>query len=317
MAQAQIDKRNERFPCKYCSSTFKSEAGHINHMNRIHPLDVKSGLHCFTCNKAFTKREVLHQHYQTVRHQINCKRLEDPEIEEQRENPPSNIREAIQQYKQPMRKRSYRSLLMETTPPKLKKIEQTPVQYLRTEPAIIPLESTVAQSDPRKALHVSFTDLVDSYTEQPNTEKSENPQQFKEKDEDFKNNNRTVSRGTGHIHESQEKSTKTAGKSSKQGKQIPPDLLDLPRSTENVNFAATEEIQDFSTISDTDLKELLNLTEFTTNNQYLLKNQKKMTFLDVTEETHLDLPTEEAIAATLTEEQNFNLLDYLTDNSII
>ena len=206
MAQALIDKRNERFPCKYCSSTFKSEAGHINHMNRIHPLDVKSGLHCFTCNKAFTKREVLHQHYQTVRHQINCKRLQDPEIEEQRENPPSNIREAIQQYKQPMQKRSYRSLLMETTPPKLKKIEQTPVQYLRTEPAIIPLESTVAQSDPRKALHVSFTDLVDSYTEQPNTEKSENPQQFKEKDEDFKNNNRTVSRGTGHTHESQENS---------------------------------------------------------------------------------------------------------------
>ena len=111
--------------------------------------------------------------------------------------------------------------------------------------------------------------------------------------------------------------TKTVGKSSKQGKQIPPDLLDLPRSTENVNFAATEEIQDFSTISDTDLKELLNLTEFTTNNQYLLKNQKKMTFSDETEETHLDLPTEEAIAATLTEEQNFNLLDYLTDNSII
>ena len=42
-----------------------------------------------------------------------------------------------------------------------------------------------------------------------------------------------------------------------------------------------------------------------------------MTFSDETEETHLDLPTEEAIATTLTEEQNFNLLDYLTDNSII
>ena len=86
---------------------------------------------------------------------------------------------------------------------------------------------------------------------------------------------------------------------------------------ENVNFAATEEIQDFSTISDTDLKELLNLTEFTINYQYLAKNQKKMTFPDETEETHLDLPTEEAIAAILTEEQNFSLLDYLTDNSII
>ena len=139
---------------------------------------------------------------------------------------PSNIREAIQQCKQPTRKRSYRNQLMETTPPKLKKIQKIPVQYLRTEPAIIPLESTVAQSDPRKALNVSFTDLVDFYTEQPTTEKSENPEQFTEKDEDIKNNNRTVSSGTGYIHESQEKSIKTVENAAKQGKQIPPDLLD-------------------------------------------------------------------------------------------
>ena len=86
----------------------------------------------------------------------------------------------------------------------------------------------MAQSDPRKALHISLTDLVEFYTEQPSTEKSENPQQFTEKDEDIKNNNRTVSRGTGHIHKSQEKSIKTVENAAKQGKQIPPDLLDLP-----------------------------------------------------------------------------------------
>ena len=66
-----------------------------------------------------------------------------------------------------------------------------------------------------------------------------------------------------------------------------------------MNFAATEEIQDFSTISDTDMKELLNLTDFTINNQFLAKKQKKMTFPVETEETQIDLPTEEAIAATL------------------
>ena len=167
MAQVEINIRNERFPCKFCKSIFKSEAGHNNHMNRLHPLDVKSGLHCFTCNKGFTKREVLHQHYQTVRHQINCKKLQEPEVEDKSENPPSNIREAIQQCKQPTRKRPYRSLLMERMPPKMMKIQKTPVKYLRTEPAIIPLESIVAQSDPRKALNVSFTDLVDFYTKQP------------------------------------------------------------------------------------------------------------------------------------------------------
>ena len=51
-----------------------------------------------------------------------------------------------------------------------------------------------------------------------------------------------------------------------------------------MNFAATEEIQDFTTISDTDLKELLNPTNFITNNQVLAKNQKKMTFPVETEE---------------------------------
>ena len=86
---------------------------------------------------------------------------------------------------------------------------------------------------------------------------------------------------------------------------------------ENGSFAAKEEIEDYTTISDTDLKELLNSTDFTTNNQDLPKNQKKMTFSAETEEILLDLPSEEAIVATLTDEQNFSLLDFLTDNSII
>ena len=159
--------------------------------------------------------------------------------------------------------------------------------------------------------------LVDFYTEQPTTEKTENHGLCTEKDEDIKNNNRTVSREVGHIHESQEKSLKTVENTPNQGKQTLPDLLDLPRSLENVNFAAREEIQDFTTISDTDMKELLNPTNFIINNQVLAKYQKKMTFPVETEETLLDLPSEEAIAATPTEEQNFSLLDYLTDNSII
>ena len=48
-------------------------------MNRKHPLDVTSGLHCYTCNKPFTKREILYQHYKTVLHQINCKKAQKEE----------------------------------------------------------------------------------------------------------------------------------------------------------------------------------------------------------------------------------------------
>ena len=172
----------------------------MNHMHRIHPLDVTSGLHCFTCNKAFTRREVLHQHYQTVKHQINCKKLQEPEIEDMSEQPLSNIREAIQQCKQPSQKRPYRSQLMERIQPERKKIQKTPVRYLRTKPAIIPLESTVAQSDPRKALNISFIDLVDIYNENPATENTENQEFCKEKEEIIETNDRTVSWDVGLIH---------------------------------------------------------------------------------------------------------------------
>ena len=75
-----------------------------------------------------------------------------------------------------------------------------------------------------------------------------------------------------------------------------------------------EEIEDFSTISDTDLQELLKTTNFSTINQDLTNNQEKMTISAKTEEI---LCSEEALVATLTDEQNFSLLDFLTDNSII
>ena len=277
MAQAQVDIRKERYPCKFCNSIFKSEAGHMNHMHRIHPLDVTSGLHRFTCNKAFTRREVLHQHYQTVRHQINCKKLQEPEIEDKSEKPPSNIREAIQ-------KRPYRNQLMERIQPERKKIQKTPVIYLRTEPAIIPLESTVAQSDPRKPLNVSFIDLVDIYNENPSTENTENQEFCKEKEENIETKDRTVSRDVGLIHGHPSKSPKTVENELNQEKHIPQKPTDLPGSIENGSFAAIKEIEDFSTISDTDLQNSL-------INEDLSKNQEKMTFSAKTEEILLDLPS--------------------------
>ena len=209
MAQAQVDLRNERYPCKFCNSIFKSEAGHMNHMHRIHPLDVTSGLHCFTCNKAFTRREVLHQHYQTARHQINCKKLQEPEIEDMSEKPPSNIRKLSSSANSPVGKRPFRSQLMEIIQPEIQKIQKTPVRYLRTEPAIIPLESIIAQSDPRKALNLSFIDLVDIYNEDLNTENTENQEFCKEKEENIKTNDGIVSKDDGLIHRHPPKSPKT------------------------------------------------------------------------------------------------------------
>ena len=174
MTQVQVNLSLKGIQCKFCDSFFKSDAGHLNHLHRIHPLDVPSGLHCFTCNQALTKREVLHQHHQTVRHQINCKNLQKSlNCEEESEIPPSNIREILQHTKQPTCKRSYKEMLMEKKMPEIKKQRKTPVEYLRKEPAIIPLESTIPQMDPRTSIELTFLDLVDSYNNEDLAENTE------------------------------------------------------------------------------------------------------------------------------------------------
>ena len=35
-------------------------------MKRLHPLDMESDARCWTCNKPFTKRQLLYQHFSTV-----------------------------------------------------------------------------------------------------------------------------------------------------------------------------------------------------------------------------------------------------------
>ena len=125
------------------------------------------------------------------------------------------------------------------------KIQKTPERYLRTEPVIIPLEATVAQSDPRKARNISFIDLVDIYNENPTTENTENQELCKEKDANIETNNRTVSRDVGLIHGHSPKSSKTVENELIQEKhtpQKPTDLLDLPRSLEFCRYRRKSKI---------------------------------------------------------------------------
>ena len=75
MAQAMIDKLGVEFPCTFCKKICKSTAGLMAHMNRIHPLDSPSSLTCYTCNKLFTNRDLIENHYKTVKHQLECKKL--------------------------------------------------------------------------------------------------------------------------------------------------------------------------------------------------------------------------------------------------
>ena len=75
MAQAMIEMNNMKFTCNHCDLVCKSEAELQYHMQKKHPLDVNSGLTCYTCNKIFSKRDLIENHYKAVKHQIECRIL--------------------------------------------------------------------------------------------------------------------------------------------------------------------------------------------------------------------------------------------------
>ena len=82
----------EKHPCTFCKKICKSTAGLMSHMNRIHPLDSPSGLTCYTCNKLFTNRDLIENHYKTVKHKLECKKLRRMEGVE-RTTPEEDIRQ--------------------------------------------------------------------------------------------------------------------------------------------------------------------------------------------------------------------------------
>ena len=49
----------------------------VNHMKIKHPLDSPSGLTCYTCNKMFTQRDLIENHFKTFKHQLECIKLQN------------------------------------------------------------------------------------------------------------------------------------------------------------------------------------------------------------------------------------------------
>ena len=169
MAQAQIDLIGSIRKCRYCDKTFKSEAGENNHMKRLHPLDIESDACYWTCNKPFTKRQMLYQHFSTVQHQINCRKLQQGEIPKIEEK--SKEMQHIGRNTENNGKSAYRRRLMER-PIRTHPYVRKPVSTLRSSPAIIPLEATMPQADPRTDSKVSFLDLIDIESEIDETVKT-------------------------------------------------------------------------------------------------------------------------------------------------
>ena len=116
--------------CQFCTWNFKSEQGLKYHIQKIHPLDLTSGLSCYTCNKTFTKRDLIENHFKTVKHQLECKKLLEEEKKEQ------NCQ-------------TYRKLLMKMDNFKTRPISVKIWDLNRKIPLNIPLESTSKLEDPR------------------------------------------------------------------------------------------------------------------------------------------------------------------------
>ena len=239
---------------------------------------------------------------------------------EEKSEKPTSIREIIQQIKKPSRKRSYRSQLMERIQPEEKKSKRTPVKYLRKDPAIIPLEPTVKQSDPRKALDINLLDLVDLLTGDEDPEESQNLEKQKKYPEFDETFTCTVSREAIYIlgSNANEKKSEEIGKL-RRNCIAPVDQIgqDLPGSTPIEENSAIEEIKDFSTISDKDLNEIIKTIDFTSIFDEITKLDQEIKKSTKSVDPGLDLPPESAIAAKAPESTENNFLDYLINNNII
>ena len=133
MAQAMIELLKEKHPCRFCKKISKSSAGLMAHMNRIHPLDSPSGLVCYTCNKLFTNRDLIENHYKTVKHQLECKKMREME--------------QVEITNQEEETKKYRNNLLEIT--HFKAPEYRPRTWNDDKTKKIPLESEETLEDPR------------------------------------------------------------------------------------------------------------------------------------------------------------------------
>ena len=118
-------------------------------MNRIHPLDSPSSLACYTYNKLFTNRDLIENHFKTVKHQLECRKLQKTDQVEK-----TSSEEEI---------RRYRSKLLEMNGFTAPKYQPRSWNFEKT--VEIPLESVTPLQDPRK--HSCKHHIGSKHTEEP------------------------------------------------------------------------------------------------------------------------------------------------------
>ena len=130
MDQKILENEDTSQNCNFCTRSFKSSKGLQYHMQKCHPLDLTSGLSCYTCNKTFTKRDLIENHFKTVRHQLECKKLmEEDKVEQNCQN--------------------YRKMLMKMNNFMTRPYTERNWNFNKKTPVKIPLESETYLPDPR------------------------------------------------------------------------------------------------------------------------------------------------------------------------
>ena len=130
MDQKILENEDTSQNCKFCTRSFKSSKGLQYHMQKCHPLDLTSGSSCYTCNKTFTKRDLIENHFKTVRHQLECKKLMEEDKGEQ------NCQ-------------NYRKMLMKMNNFMTRPYTERNWNFNKKTPVKIPLESESDLPDPR------------------------------------------------------------------------------------------------------------------------------------------------------------------------
>ena len=110
----------------------------------------QAGLTCYTCNKNFTQRDLIENHYKAVKHQLECKKLREDDVVEM-----TLLEDNKEDYRQKLLKiNNFRAR------------PYTPRTWQSIETLIIPLECNENLQDPRKNTrkHVLSTQME----EEPN-----------------------------------------------------------------------------------------------------------------------------------------------------
>ena len=190
------------YNCKVCRKPFLIEQNYKTHLKEVHRMTLKDKpvYTCVICPWTTRNLEALDDHNKSVKHQLNLKKfiIEDNKLSEKldeentrklRKKPtPERTTSASTQtsmskvspwYVLPQQERyyAYMEAIDEDQLP-AKKPRKKPSNFLRADPAIIPLDPTVPQSDPRVKVK-AWDWRINSY---PSESKEAEPKAHIEKD---------------------------------------------------------------------------------------------------------------------------------------